>query len=180
MNIKGSFNVDELNHRLFVNSYLYNQQTKSLDNYELTYKSFLADISDYDIGYNSSVFSPASGLKITAKDLARYMIMHMNCGTYKKKQLISEKSEHVMRLAPPDNNGYSLSLYHYSNIIPNEVLIGQTGGLFGIFTAMIYHPEKKYGFVVFCNGCKSQYRDGHDLNFDIIKTLHNVFINTDS
>lgn len=173
---KGSFNSDDLNRRLFVNSYMYNQQTDSLVWYEKTYKSYLEEVFDYTIGYNSSVFSPASGLKITAKDLARYMIMHMNYGTYEMKQIISEKSELLMRQTQPNNNWYALSLCHYSSIIPNEELIGHTGGLFGIYTAMFFHPEKDYGFVVFCNGCKSKYKDGKDLNFKIINTLYRLLI----
>ena len=32
------------------------------------------------MGYSTPVFSPTGGMKISAQDLAKYMIMHMNYG----------------------------------------------------------------------------------------------------
>ena len=165
----GSFNCLDLDSTLFVNSYRYKKDSFLLS--RDTYLSHKNEINHYKLGYSTPALSPAGGMKITVSELAHYMMMHMNNGTYKKKRIISDRSEHLMRHIPLKSS-YSLSISHYKDLIPNEELLGQTGGAYGIHTAMVFHPKKKYGFIVFCNGCKSSKRDGHDLNFEIIRLLY--------
>lgn len=178
LGIKGGFNIDNLDSSLFVNSYQNNVQLDSLILNEKTYQKKLDRFPHYVLGYNTSVFSPASGMVISVEDLSRYMIMHMNDGRRSKSkiQIINEASEREIRKIQTEKTQYALSFMHYNWIIKDEDLIGQTGGLYGIHTAMIFHPKKKYGFVIFCNGCKSKLADGHDMNFDILRVLYNIYI----
>lgn len=179
LSIHGRFNVSELDSSLFVSSYWYNHNSDKFNYASDTYLPYTKEIKHYKLGYSTPFLSAAGGLKITALELARYMIMHMSKGSYQKKQIITPESERIMRKVPVDDHWYALSFSHYdNNVILGEELIGQTGGAHGIHTAMIFHPEKKYGFVVFCNGCKSKSSsmDGHELNFDVIRCLYKYII----
>lgn len=179
LKLRGRFNVAELDSASFVNSYWYDRKKDKFIYVGETYKPYTEVMQNYVLGYSVPYLSAAGGLKISVSELARYMMMHMNNGSYKKKTIISRESERIMREVPVPNHWYALSFSHYNNtVILGEELLGQTGGAHGIHTAMIFHPTKKYGFIVFCNGCKSKSSsmDGHELNFDIIRCLYNNII----
>lgn len=178
LGIKGGFNIEELDSSLFVKSYKFDIDSDSLCYVDYTYKLQNNKLQSYLLGYNTSFFSPASGMIISTGDLAHYMIMHMNYGKIPNSNIhiINEDSEQKMWEVQTKEKQYALSFKHYTWIIKGEDLIGQTGGLFGIHTAMIFHPKKKYGFVIFCNGCNSKAADGHELNFEVIKYLYNRYI----
>ena len=57
------------------------------------------DFSGYVTGTNGAVFSPQGGLRISAAELARIMILHMNKGKYEGKRIISGKSIRLMHRA---------------------------------------------------------------------------------
>lgn len=175
LGLQGSFNSKDMDSTHFVSPYLYRKKTDSLFRVKNIYQP-VGEIKKYKKGYSTILFSPAGGMIITPEELARYMVMHINQGRYGKTSVISHQSEQAMREVQTPKTSYALSLKHYDYIIPGEHLIGQTGGAHGIHTAMIFHPEKKYGFVVFCNGCKSKSINGHELNYEIIKSLYDSII----
>lgn len=176
LGLHGSFNGLELEPYLFVNPYYYRKNQDSIFLIKNVYQPKRRELLNYKMGYNTTIFSPPGGLIISIDDLAHYMVMHMYDGNIKGKQIIKSKSEHKMREVQTPKQQYALSLKHYKNILSDEEMIGQTGGMYGIHTAMIFHPKKKYGFVVFCNGCKSNSTDGHEMNFEIIRVLYDEII----
>lgn len=171
LHLRGSFNSQNMDSNRFVPPYRYREKQDSLFLIANVYQPGATKIRKYKRGYNTTIFSPPGGLIITPTELASYMVMHINQGRYKTVAVISPQSEQAMREVQTPKAHYALSLKHYDDIIPDEHLIGQTGGAHGIHTAMIFHPEKKYGFIVFCNGCKSKSTDGRELNFEIINKL---------
>jgi CubicO group peptidase (beta-lactamase class C family) len=177
----GDFNVSRLDPAKLVWSYFYNKKTKSFEHDHTIYTYFEKEIDNYKLGYTTPVFSPAGGMKLSADALAQYMIMHMNEGKYNGKRIINRKSESLMRMIQTPETHYALSFRHYNNeayiVIKDKELIGQTGGSHGIHSSMIFDPQKKYGFVVICNGCKSSYPDGADLNNKIINLCYRYLIN---
>ena len=172
LDIPGSFNVLDLDSTLFVKAYRYNKQQDSFQLSSDTYLPYKDELRHYQLGYSVPFLSAAGGMKITVVELAKFMMMHMNDGIFNKKRIIRSESEELMRQVPDKNHWYALSITHYNSIIQGERLLGQTGGAHGIHTAMIFHPEKKYGFVVFCNGCKSKSTNGQEMNFEIIRRLY--------
>ena len=56
------------------------------------YGSVAHQLDDYIMGYSAPIFSPTGGVKISAHDLATYMMMHMNYGQLNGVRIISEQS----------------------------------------------------------------------------------------
>ena len=54
--------------------------------------------------------------------------------------------------------------------MPGLTLTGHTGGAYGLRSAMFFDPEQKFGFVVICNGAKT------DMLAPIQTLLYNHFI----
>lgn len=177
LHLNASFNGLSLSSDSFVKSYRYNKGKDMFSFAGDVFQPKSSELIDYRLGYSTTVFSPPAGMIISAGELAEYMIMHMNGGKYKRKRLFSEESAKILHEIPEPKNHYALSISHYKTIIDGEELLGQTGGHLGFHTAMIFHPEKKYGFVVLCNGCKSDGADGHELNFGIIRLLYYNLVN---
>jgi CubicO group peptidase (beta-lactamase class C family) len=125
------------------------------------YRSTTDAMADYKFGYSSPIFSPTGGVKISAYDLAKYMIMHMNYGEYGGVRIISEQSAKLMQ-TPVSSSGYGLCLTEFDDKVEDEkykasgnYLIGHTGGAYGLSSIMIWSPAEGWGIVAMTNGCTS-------------------------
>lgn len=119
--------------------------------------------------------SPAGGMKITAPDLAKYMLMHMNYGKspINSKRIISQSSAKAMQADhTPTAEHYGLALEKTDEYVNGVKLTGHTGGAYGLTSAMFFNPDKHYGFVVICNGS----RRGHQVLIDSQSTMYRHFI----
>ena len=112
------------------------------------------------MGYSTPVFSPTGGMKISAADLARYMTMHMKLGKYKGKRIISKKSARTMQTPIAKTERYGLAIMQTDKLIPGKTMTGHTGSAYGLYSAMFFNPEEKFGIVVITNGCNPVYKDG--------------------
>lgn len=99
-------------------------------------------------------------MKISADDLAKYMIMHMDYGKGEKARIISKKSARLMQTPVSPDENYGLALWKTETLIPGIELIGHTGSAYGLYSAMFFDPKEKFGFVVISNGCDPVYEDG--------------------
>ena len=107
------------------------------------------------MGHDALIFSPTGGMKISALDLARYMTMHMNYGTTPDGvKIISEESSRNMQVPRSEPEHYGLNLWLADDYVPGVTLVGHTGGAYGLRSAMFFHPEEKYGFVIICSGSR--------------------------
>ena len=127
------------------------------------------------MGYSTPVFSPTGGMKISATDLARYMMMHMNEGRYKGKRIMSKKSARQMQHSLSEKEGYGLAIGTTERLIPGKTLKGHTGSAYGLYSAMYFHPKEKFGIVVISNGCNPAYSEG--FNTVIRKTVNCLYDN---
>lgn len=127
---------------------------------EFAYVAKSERIMNYRFGYDTPVFSPTGGMKLSAPDLARYMMMHMNYGTSPESvRIISEEASKNMQTPRSDDENYGLSLWKTDLYSPGVVLTGHTGGAYGMRSAMFFNPEEKYGFVVISNGALDNYEE---------------------
>ena len=193
LKLKASFNVDDFQGISFAT--LYSSDTtgfsstgkiifKPSENAYLS-RAAIIDSGKYIIGYSAPLFSPTGGMKISAPDLARYMIMHMNHGIDPQTgvRIISEKSSKLMQTAvieTDDNGYYCLGLNRYTTLIPENTMTGHTGDAYGLLSAMYFDPEKKFGIVMISNGTSRKYADYVDgfapVQRDVVRLLYDIFI----
>lgn len=175
LGLYGGYCVDSLDGSRFATIYAYNDSLKKLTPSPAAYAPRSEEISNYVLGYSTPIFSPTGGMKISASDLARYMTMHMQKGHYKGKRIISKKSAVTMQTPLSIKEGYGLAITTTEKLIAGKVMKGHTGSAYGLYSAMFFHPEEKFGFVVITNGCKPGYTDGY--NTVIRKTINCLYDN---
>lgn len=165
LGLKGSHCVDDLDSTRFAT--LYAWENGVMVPQPQAYAR--PDVLDhYQLCKHTARLSAAGGVKITATDLAKYMLMHMNYGRspLTKKRIISEASARRMQTVITDHaDAYidhaekeraGLGLVRADEYTPGIELVGHTGGAYGLRSAMFFDPEKKYGFVVCTNGSASR------------------------
>ncbi|MCF3111273.1 beta-lactamase family protein [Niabella sp. CC-SYL272] len=177
LHLYGGYNVDSLDRNRLIPLYEYNDSTKTFEAAPAAYASTRAKLANYTRGYNTPIFSPTGGMKISALDLAKYMMMHMNYGVFNNVRIISEASSRTMQTKLSDKENYGLALWSTENLIDGEKMVGHTGDAYGLYSSMFFHPEKKFGFVVITNGCLTQYKKSVvGLLYDAINLLYNGMV----
>jgi CubicO group peptidase (beta-lactamase class C family) len=185
LSLNASFNVEDFPGNTFASLYTYDSTGFKLS--ENAYLSRADEIGseNYIMGYSAPLFSPTGGMKISAPDLTRYMIMHMNYGADPNRgvRIISEENSKLMQtpvIETSDPDYYCLGLNRSTSILPGETMTGHTGSAYGLFSAMYFEPEKKFGIVVITNGTTSEYGTYVDgfapVQRDVVRLLYNVFI----
>ena len=131
----------------------------------------------YTPGANGTIFSPQGGLRISARDLAKVMIVLMNCGRWHDVQLLQPESVQMMltegwRWDPSVPNGdtsqglmraWGLSLQHFTGAyddfggdriggLPEDNFWGHLGEAYGLLSGMIFDPMRRMGFVYIMGG----------------------------
>lgn len=161
LGLYGGFNVDELDESRFATLYNFSSDSAKFIPSPTAYASRKAELATYQMGYSTPIFSPTGGMKISAPDLAKYMIMHMNYGKGEKAKIISKKSAQEMQTPLSADANYGLALWKTDKLISGVELIGHTGLAYGLHSAMFFDPEKKFGFVVITNGCDPVEENGY-------------------
>lgn len=161
LGLYGGYCIDSLDNSLFASLYTYNKETGEYRAAPDAYHPRREELKDYTLGYSAPIFSPTGGMKISAPDLAKYMIMHMNYGVSNGVQILQPNSSREMQQAVLESSGYGLALTNASNYIPGESMVGHTGSAYGLYSNMFFHPEKKFGLVLITNGCLETYEEGY-------------------
>lgn len=153
LGLYGGYCVDSLDASRFATLYAYDSATAGFIPSPEAYAPRREQIAKYQMGYSTPVFSPTGGMKIGAVDLCQYMMMHMNDGEHKGVRIMSQKSAQLMRQKIANEEGYGLAMRESSDLIPGEIMKGHTGSAYGLYSAIFFEPQKKFGFVVITNGC---------------------------
>eukprot|EP01136_Pigoraptor_vietnamica_P015720 Opistho-1_new@4476 len=165
--------VDSLDQSRFATIYEYNGDSVKFIASPAAYAPRSKEIAAYTMGYTTPVFSPTGGMKISATDLARYMIMHSKQGKYNGKRIISRKSARQMQTPLSEKENYGLALLKTDKLIAGKTMTGHTGSAYGLYSVMFFQPEEKFGFVVISNGCHPAYSDG--FNTVMRKTVNSLY-----
>ncbi|MGF1922651.1 MAG: serine hydrolase domain-containing protein [Bacteroidia bacterium] len=171
LGIYGGYWVEALDQNRFTTLYDYNAAQKKFTPSPTAYAPRTEEIKKYVMGLTTPIFSPTGGMKISAKDLAVYMTMHMNYGKYGGKRIISKKSSKLMQTKISDEEGYGLAIRTSDSLIDGKVLKGHTGSAYGLFSAMFFDPKEKFGIVVITNGTNGGYTNGYN---NVIKSSFNI------
>ncbi|MDR0262698.1 MAG: beta-lactamase family protein [Sphingobacterium sp.] len=176
LNLYGGYCIDSLDQKRFVPLYSFDEKGTPHEQ-PSAYNPRREELSQYILGYTTPLLSPTGGMKISALDLAKYMVMHMNYGHSQGKNIISKKYAKMMQTAVNKESGYGLAIMNNSKIVPGITLTGHTGSAYGLYSAMFFNPAKKYGFIVITNGCNIP--DSDDFNpllKDCIRALYDAYI----
>lgn len=152
LGVYGGYNIDSLDQSLFARLY-YVFPEGDVEWADDAYVSPAKRLANYRMGYDTPVFSPTGGMKLSAEGLARWMLVHMNYGTTPDGvRLISEEHSRDMQTPRSDFEHYGLTLWQTDLYSPGVTLVGHTGGAYGMRSAMFFNPQEKYGFVVISSG----------------------------
>jgi CubicO group peptidase (beta-lactamase class C family) len=172
LHIKGSFNVQDIsdiNNVAVLYRHQSNEWVPQADNFRGE-KPPPRDLIKYIIGNNGLIFSPAGGLRISAKDLSSFMLMYMNDGSYNGNQILDESACHLLNemqwnyIDPSNGNNYeglfrrwAMGLQVTTNAENGDVVFpdarpmwGHCGDAYGLISDMWGNPLTKSG-VIFIN-----------------------------
>ncbi|MDR3226091.1 MAG: beta-lactamase family protein [Prevotellaceae bacterium] len=169
------FNIDSLDNTKFANIYTWQDSawTESKD----AYKSRAAEMENYTLGKNAILFSPTGGMKISAVNLAKWMLCRMNYGTLDGVQIISEKTSKQMFTPVEPTKGkssYGLGIMVSTELVKGDTLVGHTGGAYGLTSAMFFNPDKKFGVVMITNG-STPINSEDKIIPDVVNAMYDVF-----
>ena len=175
LNIYGGYCVDSLDKNRFATIYDFNKETAKFINSPNAYAPRSEEIAHYEMGKTTPIFSPTGGMKISATDLAKYMMMHMNLGKANGKRIISKKSARIMQTPLSSDENYGLAILKTDKLIEGKTLTGHTGSAYGLFSTMFFEPNEKFGIVVISNGCNPVYDNG--FNAFMKNTVNSLYKN---
>ena len=96
---------------------------------------------------------PAGGLRTSVSDLSRFLISHMNNGTYGTTQILTPESVKEMHTIQYDSDTYNfqygLGFQIWKTL--TGMKIGHTGGLSGVATKMVFKESRDIGIIMFFN-----------------------------
>ena len=180
LGLQASYNLTKIDSTRLVRSLMYDKLKKQFKPSKSVYNyQYVRDVlSNYHIGESAARISPAGGLKITAADLAKWMMVHINYGQLNGTIIVSKKSELAMWTPQGTDSNYGFAFSRYDKIVKGENFIGMTGGSHGINSVMFFNPEKKYGFVVITNGYVPTKKKGHlpSPARELVRPLYKHFI----
>jgi CubicO group peptidase (beta-lactamase class C family) len=169
LGLYGGYCVDSLDAGRFAHIYEYRTDSGRFIPSPAAYNPRSAEIAAYERGRTTPVFSPTGGMKISAGDLARYMVMHSRMGKYRGGRIMRKNSAEEIQRVRSEKEGYGLAIHTSNNILPGIEMRGHTGSAYGLYSAMFWQPKDGYGFVVISNGCHPGYSEG--MNTVIRRTI---------
>ena len=181
LGLYGGHNIDSLDASKF--AWIYSKEDGEYVKSEGAYRSRADEMPTYKFGYSAPIFSPTGGVKISAHDLAVYMMMHMNYGEYNGVRVISEENAKAMQtpvwmIKDKGDEQYGLCLKEFTDFIDDPKYnvagsypVGHTGGAYGLNSIMIWSPADGWGIVAMTNG----YTSVKGKSF--LKTLTNAIYN---
>jgi len=176
LGLYGGYCVDSLDTSRFVKLYNYDAKQDKMVEQAEAYAPRRDRIDNYRFGYDTPVFSPTGGMKISACDLAKYMMMHMGYGTSPDGvTLITKEHSQSMQTPRSDEEHYGLAIGIVDDRIPGVTLVGHTGGAYGLRSAMYFAPDRSYGLVMISSGCKVDGEGDQNIINGTLTRMYNHF-----
>ena len=174
LGLYGGYCVDSLDKSRFVTLYEVDSATQKFVPAEEAYAARSEDLNNYVMGYSTPMFSPTGGMKISATDLAKWMMVHMNYGSLNGVRIMSRKHSKLMQTKISEEEGYGMAIMNTDKMIYGKMLTGHTGSAYGLYSAMFFSHKEDFGIVAIINGCSPVYVD--DFN-DALRAVVNCMYN---
>jgi CubicO group peptidase (beta-lactamase class C family) len=175
LGLYGGYNVNALDSNLIAKIYEFNKETQGFTLSPNAYAPRTEEINNYTMGRTTPIFSPTGGMKISANDLTKYMIMHSQLGKYKGGRMIPKKLSQQMQEIISEEEGYGMALETTTQLIAGKKMIGHTGSAYGLYSMLFFEPKEKIGFIVISNGCDTKTING--FNAVLHQTVNSLYDN---
>ena len=175
LGLYGGYNVNALDSNLIAKIYEFNKETQGFTLSQNAYAPRTEEINNYTMGRTTPIFSPTGGMKISANDLAKYMIMHSQLGKYDGGRMIPKNLSQQMQAIISEEEGYGMALENTTQLIAGKTMIGHTGSAYGLYSIMFFEPKEKIGFIVISNGCDTKTING--FNAVLHQTVNSLYDN---
>ena len=177
------YNLDSLDNSKFTKLYIYNQKENRLDpgkGYVRNNEYKVAD-GTYEIGKDGCYWSPTGGMKISAPNLAKWMMTLRDGGVAPNgNRIISEAGcKKLLTPVTPADPGtqYCLTTRTETRFIEGKTLKGHTGSAQGLKSCMFFCPGEDWGFVCLCSSTKlDTINDVYKIYYQTINLLYDQFI----
>ncbi len=171
LGIAGSFNVRDIEDLNTVAT-LYRNGQPTADHYPEDIREALTD--DYAPGRNGSIFAPQGGLRVSARELSRFLRLHMRRGEGFENPILKTETFALMHAASwtydgtnGDNykdffNAYGLGFHrtgqpgHRDFVFPGVSMVGHAGEAYGLIGGMHWDAHRDFGLIFLTNGYYSE------------------------
>jgi len=154
------YNLDNLDKNTFTTLYTYDKKKDELERAKGYVRNNENKVKNgtYQLGIDGCYWSPTGGMKISAPNLAKWMMTLRDGGMAPSgNRILSEKS--VKKMFTPvtpadDGKYYQLTTRTEPFFIEGVTLKGHTGSAQGLKSCMFFNPESDWGFVCLCSSTK--------------------------
>jgi CubicO group peptidase (beta-lactamase class C family) len=111
---------------------------------------------------------PAGTLRTSVLDLSKFLLVHMNRGSYGGVQILSPAAVAEMHRVqfPALNSEQGLAFYYWHT--NNQTFLGHDGGDPGVYTDMWFRPADGVGVILLVNG-NAKYDPYYDIFFRLLR-----------
>jgi Beta-lactamase class C and other penicillin binding proteins len=177
------FNLDSLDKSAVTQLYSYSKKSDCLvpgGGYVRVNELKVAN-GTYKIGKDGCYWSPTGGMKMSAPNLAKWMMTLRDGGVAPNgNRVLSEAG--CRKLLTPVITGdpgtqYCLTTRVETRFIEGKTLKGHTGSAHGLFSCMYFCPDEGWGFVCLCSSAKPDKVNGiRKCYYQIINLLYDQHI----
>jgi len=184
---EAGFNIDSLDQSKVVAMWKYDEKTDTYTcSNEAAYFKRTAgeriDNGTYELGKTGWTWSPTGGMKISAPNLAKWMMTLRDGGVAPNgTRILSEKAVKTM-LTPvtpseQDSLRYCLTIRGEKRLIPGTMMKGHHGSAQGLKSLMFFDPASDWGIVAIASSVDKQTENGIcKVLYQTTNLLYNEFI----
>ena len=160
------YNLDSLDKSTFTTLYTYSKKKDTIERAKgyVPNNEFKVKDGSYRLGVDGCYWSPTGGMKISAPNLAKWMMTLRDGGLAPTgKRIISEEGcRRLLTPVTPADPGkyYCLTTRTEPYFIDGVTLKGHTGSAQGLKSCMFFNPESDWGFVCLCSSTKLDAENG--------------------
>ena len=177
------YNLDALDSSTFTKLYIYYKKSDKLvpgKGYVRNNEIKVAN-GTYQIGKDGCYWSPTGGMKISAPNLAKWMMTLRNGGMAPNGNRIISEAGCRKLLTPVIETGegtqYCLTTRVEPRFIKGKKLKGHTGSAQGLFSCMYFCPDEDWGFVCICSSGKRESVNGiRTIYYKTVNLLYDQYI----
>lgn len=180
------FNLDTLDASTLVRLYVYDKKRDRLvpgGGYKRVNERKVAD-GTYEIGKDGFFWSPTGGMKMSAPNLAKWMMTLKNGGVAPNgSRILSEQGCRTLLTPVVDGDPgtqYCLTIRRETRLVDGKTLVGHTGSAYGLFSCMYFCPDEDWGVVCICSSAKPENVNGmHGVRkcyHGVVNLLYDAFV----